>query len=143
MKKILFAIFLIGVLLFSVVSCGQQGKTVTVDGIVKLFDSDDDYYVQHYTAELIDKARTNMTNANLDLKGDISEIVHIIDQSKSPENSAGEWTYIYDFTDEADAIAFAENRQVFIDKLEEDGTCIRRGRIVVFGTSSIISSIGE
>ena len=79
------------------------------------------------------------TRAKLDLNGDISAIVHV---TRSYEGGLL-WAYVYELTDENDAIAFEENRRAFVESTEENGTCLRFGHIVVYGNSPHIASIAQ
>ena len=79
------------------------------------------------------------TRAKLDLNGDISAIVHV---TRSYEGGLI-WAYVYELTDENDAIAFEENRRAFVESTEENGTCLRFDRIVVYGNSPHIASIAQ
>ncbi len=146
MKKTFFITLLIGLLAFSLIACGSPKKSdggngdkeVTVESIIELFDSDV-YHAQRYNTEMISSVKQNMANQGISVSGAIVAIVHLTDQSATSENRA--WAYVYEFSNEADAIAFEENRSKYVDVALEDGLCIRRGLIVVFGSASEISLI--
>ncbi len=140
MKKTLF-ILIIGILLCTFVGCNANRRKaeVTVDSIIELFD--EDYNAQEYTSEMIAQILPNFEKIGVTINGSISAIVHLTKKASAPDRSDWSWAYIYEFTDEADAIAFEENRRAFVDATEENGACVRCGLIVVFGSAPIISSI--
>ncbi len=146
MKKSIFTILLVTLLSLALIACtspkksdgGNGGKTVTVESIIELFDSDV-YRAQRYDKEMISTIKQNIANQGITLSGEIKAIVHVIDQITTSETR--DWAYIYEFSNEADAIAFAENRSEYVDAVLEDGLCLRFGLIVVFGSASEISLI--
>ncbi len=146
MKKSIFTVLLICLLSFALIACaspkksdgGNGGKTVTVESIIELFDSDV-YHAQHYEKEMISQVKQNIANQGITVSGEIKAIVHITDQSSTAETRT--WAYIYEFSNEADAIAYYENRSQYVDLALEDGLCVRFGLIVVFGSASEISLI--
>ena len=114
---------------------------ITVESITELFG--EDYNVQEYTSEMIEYMLPNIEKSGIALKGDVTTIVHITKKASAPEMADWEWAYIYEFTNEADAVAFEENRRAFVNDTEENGQCVRCGLIVVFGSAPIISSIAK
>lgn len=114
---------------------------LTVESITELFG--EDYNAQEYTSEMIEHVLPNVETAGVVLQGDVTAIVHITKKSSAPEMADWEWAYIYEFTNEADAVAFEENRRAFVNDTEENGQCVRYGFIVVFGSAPIISSIAQ
>ena len=114
---------------------------VTIDSIVKLFG--EEYNAQKYTSEMITYLIPSLESNGITLIEDISAIVHLTAKNSAPELSDWSWAYIYEFTNEADAIAFEENRRTFVETTEENGACVRCGLIVVFGSAMIISSIAQ
>ena len=112
---------------------------VTVDSIVKLFD--EEYDVQEYTSEMISYLIPNFEKNGITINGNVSAVVHLTKKASAPESPDWSWAYVYEFTEEADAIAFEENRRAFVEATEEKGACVRCGLIVVFGSAPIISSI--
>jgi len=119
-------------LLCSFISCGDKSNDFTVDDIVAHFD-ESIYYAQDYNPEQIDEIKEKLI-----LEGDICAIVHITDQSI---NESGNWAYIYELSDEADAISIEKDRSEYLKATDENGTCVRFGKIVVFGNAPEISSI--
>jgi len=113
---------------------------ITVDEIIRLFDNKV-FYIQKYNFSMIATICQNISNMGLSLNGEILAIVHITDQSVSCEDPDWSWAYIYEFSNEEDAIVFEENRRTFVVSTEENGACIRCGKIVVFGSASAITSI--
>ena len=164
MKKTLF-ILIISILLCTFVACNVNNSSenetntndtntndvntttdviankteVTVDSIVKLFD--EEYYAQEYTSEMISQILPNFEKNGITINGNISTVVHLTKKASAPENPDWSWAYVYEFTEEADAIAFEENRRAFVEATEENGVCVRCGLIVVFGSAPTISSI--
>ena len=114
---------------------------IKFDDIIKALDYKE-FYAQEYDADMIASVKENIFDVGLELSGDIIRIVHVIDQSvpKDDPSSFG-WVYIYELSEESDAIALEENRREFVNATEEDGKCIRYGRIVVFGTAQMLSFI--
>ena len=114
---------------------------LTVDSIVELFS--EDYNAQEYTSEMIEYVLPNIEKSGITLNGEVVAIVHITKKSSAPGMEDWSWAYVYEFTDEADAAAFEENRRAFVNDTEENGQCVRVGLIVVFGSASRISSIAQ
>lgn len=114
---------------------------IKFDDIIKALDYKE-FFAQEYDADMIASVKENIFDVGLELSGDIIRIVHVIDQSvpKDDPSSFG-WVYIYELSEESDAIALEENRREFVNATEEDGACIRYGRIVVFGTAKMLSFI--
>ena len=114
---------------------------IKFDDIIKALDYKE-FYAQEYDADMIASVCENIAGSGLELKGDVTRIVHITDQSvpKDDPTSFG-WAYVYEFSEESDAVAFEEDRREFVNATEEDGACIRYGRIVVFGTAQMLSFI--
>ena len=114
---------------------------IKFDDIIKALDYKE-FYAQEYDADMIASVCENIAGSGLELNGDVTRIVHITDQSvpKDDPTSFG-WAYVYEFSEESDAVAFEENRREFVNATEEDGACIRYGRIVVFGTAQMLSFI--
>jgi hypothetical protein len=157
MKKSVFMILLICVLVFSMVACNPEAPIesdqittesstetfskveVTIDSISELFEAD--YSAQEYTPDVIAQILPNLENVGIILNGDVTTIIHMCARNSAPGMDDWSWAYVYEFTDEADAIAFEENRRAFVEATEENGACVRFGLIVVFGSASVISSI--
>lgn len=114
---------------------------IKFDDIIKALDYKE-FYAQEYDADMIASVCENIAGSGLELNGDVTRIVHITDQSvpKDDPTSFG-WAYVYEFSEESDAVAFEEDRREFVNATEEDGACIRYGRIVVFGTAQMLSFI--
>ena len=125
----------------SIVESDTPEVEIKFDDIIKLLDYVE-FYAQEYDADMIASVCENVAKIGLELNGDVTRIVHVTDQSvpKDDPTSFG-WAYVYEFSEEADAIAFEENRREFINATEEDGACLRYGRIVVFGTAQMLSFI--
>lgn len=119
----------------------EENESVTLDGIVELFAND--YSSQRYNAEMIAYIRNNLTNMGVILNGEITAIVHLTKKASSPELSDWSWAYVYQFADEADAVAFEESRRALSNSSAESEVCVRLGLIVVFGTATTISSISK
>ena len=111
----------------------ESNADITVENIIKFF-AYCGYNTQNYNEEMIAEIR-----AKLNLNGEISSVVHIL---RSYEDGLL-WAYVYELTDENDAIAFEENRRAFVESTEENGTCLRFGHIVVYGNSPHIASIAQ
>ncbi|MBQ8746280.1 MAG: hypothetical protein IJZ08_00235 [Clostridia bacterium] len=148
MKKALLTILALSVLLCSLVACGTKSseapdseEQISVDSIVELFEKD--YNAQKYTAEQISNLIPNLEANGISLNGSITAVVHLTKKASEPGRSDWSWAYVYEFTEEADAIALENNRRAFVEATEENGTCIRCGCIVVFGSSPIIASIEQ
>lgn len=114
---------------------------IKFDDIIKALDYKE-FYAQEYDADMIASVCENIAGSGLELNGDVTRIVHITDQSvpKDDPTSFG-WAYVYEFSEKSDAVAFEEDRREFVNATEEDGACIRYGRIVVFGTAQMLSFI--
>ena len=157
MKKTVFMILLTCILAFSLVACKVEAPIetdeittestteavskveVTVDSISKLFEAD--YSAQEYTPDMISQILPNLEKAGIILNGEVNTIIHMCARESAPGMDDWSWAYVYEFTDEADAIAFEENRRAFVEATEENGACVRCGLIVVFGSAPVISSI--
>ena len=153
MKKAL-SIIIIGILICSFVACSfnnssenvttdiiVQKSVYTTDSILELFNND--YNSQKYTSDIISDIITNIENNGIILNGNITTVVHLTKKESQPEASDWSWAYVYEFTEESDAIAFEENRRTFVEATEKNGMCIRSGLIVVFGSAPAISSIAH
>lgn len=150
MKRSILSVILIGLLAFTLIACnsGEKGgntekgdNTVTVESILELFDSDV-YRAQKYDSGTISQIKENIAKQGITLSGEIKAIVHIIDQnSMSSTAEPRPWAYVYEFSNEADATAFYENRNEYVKVALEDGLCVRKGLIVVFGSAEEISLI--
>jgi hypothetical protein len=116
----------------------EEQAEVTVDGIMQLFD--EKYYAQEYTADMIAKVLPNLESNGIILNGEVTAIVHIVDKITDPASDEWTWAYVYEFTEETDAVAFETNRRAFVG---ETGACVRLGNIVVFGTAPVIFSIAQ
>ena len=147
MKRSILSVILIGLLAFTLIACnsGEKGgntekgdNTVTVESILELFDSDV-YRAQKYDSEMISQIKENIAKQGITLSGEIKAIVHVTDQSSTAESLV--WAYVYEFSNEADATAFYENRNEYVKVALDDGLCIREGLIVVFGSAEEISLI--
>lgn len=114
---------------------------IKFDDIIKALDYKE-FYAQEYDTDMIVSVCENIAGSGLELNGDVTRIVHITDQSvpKDDPTSFG-WAYVYEFSEESDAVAFEEDRREFVNATEKDGKCIRYGRIVVFGTAQMLSFI--
>ncbi|MBE6593544.1 MAG: hypothetical protein E7642_06070 [Ruminococcaceae bacterium] len=110
-----------------------EKEKMTVKKILALFD-DKVYFKQIYTQEMIATIREKLV-----LKGDILTVVHVIDLKT--ETDPRPWAYVYEFSLEEDAVAFEENRREFVDATEENGSCVRCGNIVIYGSSPTIATI--
>lgn len=164
MKKVL-SILLAAVLLCSFVACNTKDPSqndtdtsdvnvtdngtddtpntsnVTVQSIVALFRND--YNIEEYPREYIEEVIPNIENFGIVLKGDVTAIIYITKQGSVPGLCDWSWAYVYEFTDETDAIALEENRRAFVNATVENGQCVRYGKIVVFGSAPTISSIAK
>lgn len=151
MKRLL-SVIMISILVCTFAACNINNSNendsdadgvaeLTVESITELFG--EDYNAQEYTSEMIESVLPNLETAGVVLQGDVTAIVHITKKASAPEMADWEWAYIYEFTSEADAIAFEENRRAFVSDTEENGQCVRCGLIVVFGSTPIISSIAH
>lgn len=144
MKKSILTIMLITLLAFSLMACASPdnsekgGKKVTVESILELFDSDV-YHARKYDSKMISQIKQNIANQGITLSGEIKAIVHVTDPNSTAESLV--WAYVYEFSNEADAIAFYENRSEYVKVALEDGLCVRKGLIVVFGSAEEISLI--
>ena len=115
-----------------------QKSELTVDEAVAVFE-DDIYLVQEYGENMIAPIRENIEK-DFAHEVEIVAIVHIINQTTSVPNL--EWTYIYEFSDVENAKEFEKNRSNYASSLE-GGRCVRFDKIVVFGTSPLIDTIGK
>lgn len=114
---------------------------IKFDDILKALDYKE-FYAQEYDSDMIASVQENIFDVGLELSGDITRIVHVTDQSVPQDDpSSFGWVYIYELSEESDAIALEENRRDFVNAIVEDGVCIRYGRIVVFGTAQMLSFI--
>ena len=98
-----------------------------IEDILEVYNEKGGYNIQHYDDSMI-----ATIEGKLILDGEITAIVHI---TKSPE-----WTYIYEFSIESDAIWLEENRNAFVKSIE-NGSCIRDGKIVIYGNSDVIKTL--
>ena len=159
MKKALLTILIICLLTCSFVSCNKETDTtsisgittesteapemkekLTVDGILELFEKD--YNFQKYTSEQIAYILPNIEKNGIILSGSVTAIVHLTKKASEPGRDDWSWAYVYEFTEEADAVAFEGNRRAFVEATEENGACVRCGLIVVFGSAPIVASVG-
>ncbi|MBQ9806738.1 MAG: hypothetical protein IJW49_09580 [Clostridia bacterium] len=104
-------------------------SAMEIEDILEVYNEKGGYNIQHYDDSMI-----ATIEGKLILDGEIKAIVHI---TKSPE-----WTYIYKFSIESDAIWLEENRNAFVASLE-NGSCIRDGKIVIYGNSDVIKTLIE
>ena len=156
MKKAVLTAIIICVLACLLIACNAKNPTetdglsnnavetdvkFTVDKISELFAND--YNAQEYDSDMIAHLLPNIENAGIILNGDIATVIHMTAKNSAPEGENWSWAYVYEFTDESDAIAFEENRRAFIEVTEENGACIRCGNIVVFGSAPVIASIAS
>lgn len=148
MKRSILSVILIGLLAFTLIACnsGEKGgntekgdNTVTVESVLELFDSDI-YHAQKYDSEMISQIKENIAQQGITVSGEIKAIVHVTNQNDT-SSEIRTWAYIYEFSNEADATAFEENRRGYVDAVLEDGLCVRKGLIVVFGSAEEISLI--
>lgn len=128
MKRLLCFLSVI-VMILALASCKKEAEVSVLD-VVTSFD-EELYYADVYGDLEITEIKRKLT-----LEGDILEIVHIMKKETAPPTLV--WTYVYEFELEADAVAFAENRAVFMDNTE-NGRCVRLGNIVVYGNSDVIT----
>lgn len=113
-----------------------EAPKMTIGKLLGFFD-DDVYYKQRYTAEMILPIRDKLT-----LEGDILKVIHIVDQKTGGDNLT--WAYVYEFSEEADAIGYEEDRREYVTyKYADKGYCVRFDKIVVFGNSPEIEKIEE
>lgn len=126
-----FFCFLVLLIICSFIGCASQD--VTVNDIVRYFD-EDGYQIQAYNSEMI----AEIQEKKLILNGEILSVAHATKIEN--EDSNLEWAYIYELSDEDDAIWLEENRTAFVSTID-NGTCIRLNKIVVFGNSSAILSL--
>lgn len=117
----------------------ENAIDVTVDEIIEMFDKSI-YYAQEYDDTLIATVNGNIANMGINLNGGISRVIHITNQSVSRDDPSWSWAYIYELSNEADAILIEENRREYVDATNS-GVCVRFGLIVVFGTSPVIQTI--
>ena len=113
-------------------------SALTVDDAVAVFD-DEIYLVRKYGDSMISPIRENIEE-DLGHETEITAIVHVINQKTSVPNL--EFTYIYEFSVEKDAEWFEGNRSTYVATLD-GGRCVRFGKIVIFGTSPVIDTIGK
>lgn len=148
MKKALSIIVTI-ILVCTFVACNVNNSIETdvidnkadlsVDSILKFFN--EDYNAQEYTSDMISNILTNLENNGIALKGNVTTLIHLTKKDSAPELPDWSWAYVYEFTEETDAIAFEEDRRTFVKATEENGVCVRYDLIVVFGSAPIISSM--
>ena len=105
-------------------------SAMEIEDILEVYNEKGGYNIQHYDDSMI-----ATVEGKLILDGEITAIVHI---TKSPT----EWTYIYELSIESDAIWLEENRTAFVTSIE-NGSCIRDGKIVVYGNSDVIKTLIE
>jgi predicted small secreted protein len=149
MKRSILAVIIIGLLTFTLIACNsgdgkgdsteKGGNAVTVESILELFDSDV-YHAQKYDSKMISQIKENIAKQGITLSGEIKAIVHVTNQNDTSRET-NIWAYIYEFSNEADATAFYENRNEYVKVALEDGLCVRKGLIVVFGSAEEISLI--
>ena len=109
-----------------------SAPTFILEQAVAAFDTQK-YFIQTYDETMIESIRAKLT-----LQGDIVAVVHVTNPATAVPDL--EWTYIYEFSNETDAIAFEENRTSFVST-QEGGRCLRRGLIVIYGNSPLIGQI--
>lgn len=131
MKKI--TLLLIVVLIFAVGCTKNDNTLVTVDTVIEVFDLPS-YIIQDYSKEQISDIKNKLT-----LEDDIKKIIHIVNQNTASPDL--EWIYVYEFISENDAVSFKENRTQYSETIE-NGKCVRFGKIVVYGNSDLIDTIG-
>ncbi|MBQ4116566.1 MAG: hypothetical protein IJD37_04240 [Clostridia bacterium] len=131
MKKM--TLLLILVLIFAVGCTKNDNTLVTVDTVIEVFDLPS-YIIQDYSKEQISDIKNKLT-----LEDDIKKIIHIVNQNTASPDL--EWIYVYEFISENDAVSFKENRTQYSETIE-NGKCVRFGKIVVYGNSDLIDTIG-
>ena len=125
---ILFAAFAV---VMALVACGGAER-LSVNDVVSRFDTET-YYVNSY-----DETQITEINGKLALEGELLQVVHVIKNDTAPPTLV--WTYVYEFSLEGDAVAFAENRAVFVKSIY-NGRCVRLGNIVVYGNSEVVAEL--
>ena len=155
MKRILALLLLLSTLICAFAACNAKDdapetdapteaptaaptekKALTVNQVLKFFDNDV-YSKQTYTKDQIATIKEKLT-----LEGDILKVVHLVDKNTTSENLI--WAYVYEFSLEDDAKVYEEDRSAFVAaKYGDEGYCVRFGKIVVFGNSSVIPTIEE
>ena len=127
----LYILFAALAVVLALVSC-EGAEKLSVDDVVACFDSET-YYVNSY-----DETQITEINGKLALEGELLQVVHVIKNDTAPPTLV--WTYIYEFSLEKDAVAFAENRAVFVKSID-NGRCVRLGNIVVYGNSEVVAEL--
>ena len=131
MKRI-FACTLMIVILCLSTACGNSMPTVD-DAVDTIYA--DGWYSTEYSAEQITSIEEQFP-----LEGSITRIVHMVDQGTSIVPF--DWAYIFEFSNEADAILVEENRSAYVSTLK-NGLCVRFGTLLVFGTTERIADVGK
>ena len=108
--------------------------TLTIDDIVTAFEEKGGFLIQRYNDDQIAQIE-----GNLQLNGEILTVVHIV---RSNGDGTNEWTYVYEMSDQSDADWLAQNREAFVQTLE-NGICLHSGKIVVYGNSDVIRLLNE
>lgn len=135
--------FLVVIIICNFIGCGvepdlakkssnEQTVEVTINDIVSAFD-ENLYQIQNYDSEMIAEI-----HKKLSLDGEILSVVHAAKFEN--EGSELEWAYIYELSNDDDAIWLEENRATFVSTID-NGICIRLNNIVIFGNSAIIQTL--
>lgn len=134
MKRLL-AVLILTFVVLSLFSCGdKKSENVTVDDIVNSFDE------KVYLPQVYNDEQIASIYGKLSLSGEILSVIHIVNKSTTPPNL--EWTYIYEFSSQEDAVWFEENRKEYVST-QENGQCLRFDKIVVFGNSPVIADLSS
>lgn len=133
MKKLL-AVILALTCLFVFASCARDAKnnSLSVNSIIDTFEK------KGYSVQIYDDKQISAIEAKLILEGEITSIAHIVNQD--PAASQMEFVYVYELSSEKDAAEMEENRQAYVQTIE-NGKCVRAGKVVVFGNSPLIDEL--
>ena len=137
MKRIWLALLVLALVASLALGCA---KAVTVDDVLAQFDQST-YYSQKYGAEMMEIVRTDIAENNIALTGDLVTVVHLIDNRSSAKEGNVVWAYVYEFAEEADAEVLEKDRRAFMEATDENGACVRFGKIVVFGNAPVIATM--
>lgn len=134
MKKALAPLLSLVLLISLLAACAQ---TPAVEDVVAHFTADKTYSAQTYEEQMIETVRAGIEKNGITLSGEIVAVVHLVAEGT---DEAFPWAYVYELAEESDAVAIEENRRSFVSSFA-GGSCVRFGRVVVFGTSPYISTL--
>lgn len=113
----------------------EEPDSASVEGIVKAIEDKTELCGGYYSPQTIAQTMEKIGQRNT-LEGDILDLVHLTHH----DGTVLRFVYIYEFESENDALLYEEDRTLFAQSID-DGVCVRKGNMVIYGNHSVISEI--